>query len=264
MGYAGGEKLLGEGDMLYYRRDMNQPIRIQGVLCGPYPESGKSYLMRELLANIWSKDYREYLKENPVDWDFHQVISFIIIHVRSGHKESRLIQCYAQCLSDPYEIHLCRLLADDAKRLNDVSPQIEAYYAQKIEKGNPKCEFRLYNADLSIPKLFSRYDVVRYRDFLSYGEKPQIGIIMSIEQDNRYCQIYNLRKMNTPRDDLYWESKADIVNPLNIEKLDLRRLNKKERRNYRMVMEKTRRVGGWPVFSRLMAMKKRGESIDWW
>ena len=35
LGYVGGEKLLGKGDMLYYRRDMLQPIRIQGVLCGP-------------------------------------------------------------------------------------------------------------------------------------------------------------------------------------------------------------------------------------
>ena len=33
--HDGAEKLLGEGDMLYYRCDMNQPIRIQGVLCGP-------------------------------------------------------------------------------------------------------------------------------------------------------------------------------------------------------------------------------------
>lgn len=262
--YAGGEKLLGNGDMLYYRRDMHQPIRIQGVLCGPYPESGKSYLMRELLANIWSKDYREYLKENPVDWDFHQVISFIIIHVRSGHKESRLLQCYAHLLSDPHEIHLCRLLANDAKRLDDVSPSTEAFFVQNIEKGNPKCGTKLYHIDLSIPKIFSQFDVVRYRDSFRYGEKSQIGIIVSVEPDNGYCLIYNLRKMNTPREDIYWESKADIVNPFNIERIDLRCLNKKEKRNLRMVVEKINRVGGWPVFRRLMVMKERGESIDWW
>lgn len=33
--HDGAEKLLGEGDMLYYRTDLQQPIRIQGVLCGP-------------------------------------------------------------------------------------------------------------------------------------------------------------------------------------------------------------------------------------
>lgn len=70
--------------------------------------------------------------------------------------------------------------------------------------------------------------------------------------------------MNTPREDIYWESKADIVNPLYIERIDMRCLNRKEKRNYRMVMEKISRVGGWPVFSRLMAKKERGESIDWW
>lgn len=32
--HVGAEVLLGEGDMLYYRYDMHQPIRIQGVLCG--------------------------------------------------------------------------------------------------------------------------------------------------------------------------------------------------------------------------------------
>ena len=33
--HDGAEKLLGEGDMLFYRYDMDQTIRIQGVLCGP-------------------------------------------------------------------------------------------------------------------------------------------------------------------------------------------------------------------------------------
>ena len=35
IGYDGAEKLSGEGDMLYYRADLPQPIRIKGVLCGP-------------------------------------------------------------------------------------------------------------------------------------------------------------------------------------------------------------------------------------
>lgn len=35
LGYAGGEKLLGQGDMLYFRNGMNQPLRLQGVLCRP-------------------------------------------------------------------------------------------------------------------------------------------------------------------------------------------------------------------------------------
>lgn len=33
--HDGAEKLLGEGDMLYYRTDLQQPIRIRGELCGP-------------------------------------------------------------------------------------------------------------------------------------------------------------------------------------------------------------------------------------
>lgn len=33
--HDGAEKLSGEDDMLYYRTDLQQPIRIQGVLCGP-------------------------------------------------------------------------------------------------------------------------------------------------------------------------------------------------------------------------------------
>lgn len=33
--HDGVEKLLGKGDMLYYRTNLHQPIRIQGVLCGP-------------------------------------------------------------------------------------------------------------------------------------------------------------------------------------------------------------------------------------
>ena len=32
-GFSGGEKLLGKGDMLYYKRNMTLPIRIQGALC---------------------------------------------------------------------------------------------------------------------------------------------------------------------------------------------------------------------------------------
>ena len=32
-GFPGGENLLGKGDMLYYKRNMRQPIRIQGALC---------------------------------------------------------------------------------------------------------------------------------------------------------------------------------------------------------------------------------------
>ena len=35
---VGAEKLLGEGDLLYCRNGMKQPIRIQGVLCGPSEE----------------------------------------------------------------------------------------------------------------------------------------------------------------------------------------------------------------------------------
>ena len=180
IGYAGGEKLLGRGDMLYYRRNMHQPVRIQGVLCGPFPESGKEYLMRIIISSVWSKDYREYLIDNPVDWNFCQVISFIIMHVRSKSRAAGLLLDYIRLLSDSNEIHLCRLLADDLLRVDDVSPSTEAFFVQKIEKRNPKCGTKLYHIDLSIPKLFSQFEVVRYKDSLMYGEKPQVGIIVSI------------------------------------------------------------------------------------
>jgi len=214
--------------------------------------------MYELISNIWSKDYRDYYTENPPNWNYPQILFLVLMYVRSDRKAAELLKEYASMLQDSNEIRICKLLAKDLKRIGDVSPETETLYRSRYK------HTILNGTDLKIPKLFKQYDVIRYLDYLSYGNKPQQGLLVSADSGDRYCQIYNLEKMNTPREALYWESKADIVDLFNVEKMDIRFLKHKAMRNYRMVMDRIERVGGWPVFSRLCRMKEQGVSIEWW
>lgn len=214
--------------------------------------------MIELISNIWSKDYRDYYTDNPPDWSFKQILFFIMIYVWSDRKAAELLKEYAKSLVEPDEIRICKLLAKDLKRTKDISPDTEAFY-----RSHKHCS-GLWRSDLGIPQLFKKYDVVRYVDYLSYGNKPQQGLVVSVDVGDRYCQIYNLEKMNTPREALYWESKADVVELFNVEKMDIGFLKHKAERNYRLVMDRLEKVGGWPVFSRLCRMKEQGVSIEWW
>lgn len=215
-------------------------------------------MIKKLISNIWSKDYRDYYADNSPDWNFEQILFFILMYVQSDRKAAELIKEYAKSLVDPDEIRTCKLLIKDIKRINDISRDTEAFY-----RSHKHCS-GLWRLDLEIPQLFKQYNVVHYVDYLNYGNKPQQGLVVSSDVGDRYCQIYNLEKMNTPREALYWESKADVVDLFNVEKMNIRLLKHKAERNYRLVMDRLEKVGGWPVFSRLCRMEDQGVSIEWW
>lgn len=223
----------------------------------------KSFI-EDLVSQTWSKTYREYYRNNLPDWNFNQIICAIGLYVRSRWKAAELYAQYSKLLSNQDEIRMCRLLARDAKRIDDVSSETEAFYRRIWENNRNRYCSKMYLVDLQIPVLFKDYEIVRYIDRCQYGNRPQIGILVYAEADGKSCQIYNLNKMNVPREIIYWEGKADIVNSLYVEKYNERLLSNKATKNFKIIRERLEKAGGWPVFPRLMNMKEKGNDISWW
>ena len=208
-------------------------------------------LLRDIIMRIRSKVFRDYYLENNPEWNLWQITDVILSHVRSRYAASSYFKRLVQYLPNPDERAVCRMLAGDLRRYDDIRPGTEAF----VKKTFPGLKWNRYfsRSYLGQPKLFSDFEVVKYWIPWKYGNGYQIGFLAEpghewdTDSETLYS-IYNLRRMDLPSEDITWVYKADLVKPFFVDKFNIRCLDSKCDRNLRIIKERIAEAGKWPIY----------------
>lgn len=208
-------------------------------------------LLRDIIMRIRSKVFRDYYLEHLPEWNLWQITDVILSQVSSRYAASSYFKRLAEYLPDPDERAVSRMLSEDLRRYDDIRPSTESF----VKNTFPGLKWHRYfsRSYLGQPKLFSEFEVVKYWIPWKYGNGYQIGFLASpgyewdTESETLY-EIYNLRRMDLPSEDITWVYKADLVKPFFVDKYNIRCLDSKCARNLRIIRERIAEAGKWPIY----------------
>ncbi len=198
-------------------------------------------LLRDIINDFRSSVFRDYYLEHLPSWNYWQMVKVIMTYVTSRYHAATLLDRYSGMLSNPDEIRLCHMLAEDYRLSGSIGIETKEF-SIRIPFRNLDIPFIDYSClvNLGEPKLFSRFDVVQY---WPTGEKsPRKGLLVDFHDGFRmlssyYC-IYDLQNMVFPSDDLCFKPKTDIALPFNVDRFCESDLDTKSLRNLRLCLDK--------------------------
>lgn len=208
-------------------------------------------LLRDIIMRIRSKVFRDYYLEHLPEWNLWQITDVILSQVNSRYAASSFFKRLVEYLPNTDEKAVSRMLSEDLRRYDDIRPSTESF----VKNTFPGLKWHRYfsRSYLGQPKLFSEFEVVKYWIPWKYGNGYQIGFLASLgyewdtESETLY-EIYNLRRMDLPSEDITWVYKADLVKPFFVDKYNIRCLDSKCARNLRIIRERIAEAGKWPIY----------------
>ena len=209
------------------------------------------YLLRDIIMRIRSEVFRDYYLEHLPEWNLWQITDVILSQVSSRHAASSFFKRLVEYLPNPDERAVSRKLSDDLRRYDDIRPSTEAFVKNTFP--NHKWHRYFSHSYLGEPQLFNEFEVVKYWIPWKYGKGYQIGFLArpgyALDTDSATLyDIYNLRRMDLPSEDITWVYKADMVKPFFVDKYDIRYLDSKCARNLRILNERIAEAGKWPIY----------------